>query len=92
MKQRITVIILGVENLNRSLRFYRDGLGLKTEGIIGAEFEHGAVVFSTCRLGRSWRLGRAAASRTTQVYRSQRRLRPSSLSATMCSPKRRWIK
>jgi len=45
MKPRITVITLGVEDLERSLHFYRDGLGLVTEGIIGAEFEYGAVVF-----------------------------------------------
>jgi catechol 2,3-dioxygenase-like lactoylglutathione lyase family enzyme len=34
-----------VDDLERSLRFYRDGLGLKTEGIVGKEFEHGAVAF-----------------------------------------------
>lgn len=45
MKPRITVITLGVDDLERSLRFYRDGLGLKTEGIIGTEFEYGAVAF-----------------------------------------------
>ncbi len=45
MKARITVITLGVDDLERALRFYRDGLGLKTEGIIGKEFEHGAVAF-----------------------------------------------
>ncbi|SFH66882.1 hypothetical protein SAMN04515618_101608 [Collimonas sp. OK307] len=45
MKPRITVLTLGVDDLERSLRFYRDGLGLKTEGIIGTEFEYGAVVF-----------------------------------------------
>lgn len=45
MKPRITVITLGVDDLERSLRFYRDGLGLRTDGIVGAEFEHGAVVF-----------------------------------------------
>ena len=45
MKPRITLITLGVDDLERSLRFYRDGLGLKTEGIVGKEFEHGAVVF-----------------------------------------------
>jgi uncharacterized protein len=45
MKPRITVITIGVHNLEASLRFYRDGLGLSTEGIIGKEFEHGAVVF-----------------------------------------------
>jgi catechol 2,3-dioxygenase-like lactoylglutathione lyase family enzyme len=45
MKPRITVITIGVENLERSLRFYRDGLGFQTQGIIGTEFEHGAVAF-----------------------------------------------
>jgi catechol 2,3-dioxygenase-like lactoylglutathione lyase family enzyme len=45
MKPFIKVITLGVDDLERSLAFYRDGMGLKTEGIIGTEFEHGAVVF-----------------------------------------------
>ncbi|MSQ06140.1 MAG: VOC family protein [Dehalococcoidia bacterium] len=45
MKPRITVITLGVDDLNRSLAFYRDGLGLPTQGIIGTEFEFGAVAF-----------------------------------------------
>jgi uncharacterized protein len=45
MKPRITVITLGVSDLERSLRFYRDGLNLPTEGIVGKEFEHGAVAF-----------------------------------------------
>ena len=45
MKPRITVITLGVDDLEESLRFYRDGLGLPTQGIIGKEFEHGAVAF-----------------------------------------------
>ncbi|MEP7027970.1 MAG: VOC family protein [Candidatus Eisenbacteria bacterium] len=45
MKPRITVITLAVEDLERALRFYRDGLGLATKGIVGTEFVHGAVVF-----------------------------------------------
>lgn len=45
MEPRITVITLGVDDLERALAFYRDGLGLPTEGIVGAEFEHGAVAF-----------------------------------------------
>lgn len=45
MKPRITLITICVDDLERSLRFYRDGLGLKTEGIIGTEFEYGAVAF-----------------------------------------------
>lgn len=45
MKPRITVITIGVNDLERSLHFYREGLGLATEGIIGKEFPYGAVVF-----------------------------------------------
>ena len=45
MKPRIKVITLGVDDLDKSLVFYRDGLGLPTQGIIGTEFEDGAVVF-----------------------------------------------
>ena len=45
MKPRITLITIGVDDLERSLRFYRDGLGFETQGIVGQEFEHGAVVF-----------------------------------------------
>jgi catechol 2,3-dioxygenase-like lactoylglutathione lyase family enzyme len=45
MKPRITLITLGVDDLERSLVFYRDGLGLATPGIVGKEFEHGAVAF-----------------------------------------------
>ena len=45
MKPRITIITLGVDDLDKSLTFYRDGLGLSTQGIIGQEFEYGAVVF-----------------------------------------------
>ena len=51
MKPRITVITLGVDDLERALRFYRDGLGFQTEGIIGTEFEHGAVVFIELQQG-----------------------------------------
>ena len=45
MKPRIKVITLGVSDLERSLAFYRNGMGLPTEGVIGTEFEDGAVVF-----------------------------------------------
>jgi uncharacterized protein len=45
MKPRITVLTLGVDDLERALAFYRDGLGLSTRGIVGQEFEGGAVVF-----------------------------------------------
>lgn len=45
MIPRISLITLGVDDLARSLAFYRDGLGLPTKGIVGTEFEHGAVAF-----------------------------------------------
>jgi len=45
VKPHITLLTLGVNDLEKSLTFYRDGLGLQTEGIIGTEFEDGAVVF-----------------------------------------------
>ncbi|MFO7285373.1 MAG: VOC family protein [Gammaproteobacteria bacterium] len=45
MKPRITVITLGVDDLEASVRFYRDGLGFPTQGVVGKEFEHGAVAF-----------------------------------------------
>jgi uncharacterized protein len=45
MKPRISVITIGVNDIEESLRFYREGLGFPTEGITGKEFEYGAVVF-----------------------------------------------
>lgn len=51
MKPRITLITLGVDDLERALEFYRDGLGLRTEGIVGQEFEHGAVAFFDLQAG-----------------------------------------
>jgi len=51
MKPRVTLITLGVDDLQRAVRFYRDGLGFKTEGIVGAEFEYGAVAFFDLQAG-----------------------------------------
>lgn len=51
MKPRVTVITLGVDDLKRAVIFYRDGLGFPTEGIIGQEFEHGAVAFFDLQAG-----------------------------------------
>ena len=39
MKPRITALTIGVDDLERSLAFYRDGLGFQTNGVIGTEFE-----------------------------------------------------
>jgi catechol 2,3-dioxygenase-like lactoylglutathione lyase family enzyme len=51
MKPRLSLLTLGVDDLERSLAFYRDGLGFPTEGIIGQEYEHGAVVFFDLQAG-----------------------------------------
>jgi catechol 2,3-dioxygenase-like lactoylglutathione lyase family enzyme len=45
MQPKLTVITLGVDDLEKAVRFYREGLGLFTPGIIGQEYEHGAVAF-----------------------------------------------
>jgi catechol 2,3-dioxygenase-like lactoylglutathione lyase family enzyme len=51
MQPRISLITLGVDDLERSLRFYRDGLGLPSAGIVGREYEHGAVAFFDLQAG-----------------------------------------
>lgn len=51
MQARISVITLGVLDLEASLRFYRDGLGFPSEGIMGEEFEYGTVAFIQLRPG-----------------------------------------
>jgi uncharacterized protein len=51
MEARINVITLGVNNLEKSLTFYKEGLGLPSKGIVGTEFKgddkhpSGAVAF-----------------------------------------------
>ena len=51
MKPRINIITIAVNDLEKSLAFYRDGLGLPTKGIIATEFKGtetepaGAVAF-----------------------------------------------
>jgi len=45
LEPRITIVTLGVDDLERALAFYRDGLGLPGDGIVGQEFEHGAVAW-----------------------------------------------
>jgi catechol 2,3-dioxygenase-like lactoylglutathione lyase family enzyme len=51
MKPRITLVTLGVDDLERAVSFYRDGLGFETKGIVGAEFENGAVAFFNLERG-----------------------------------------
>ena len=45
MQPKVTLLTLAVDDLERATAFYRDGLGLPTEGIVGQEFDHGAVAF-----------------------------------------------
>jgi len=45
------VLTIGVDDLEKALAFYRNGLGLPTDGIIGKEFEHGAVAFFDLQSG-----------------------------------------
>ena len=51
MRPRLTLITLGVDDLERAVAFYRDGLGFPTQGIVGTEHEHGAVAFFTLEGG-----------------------------------------
>ncbi len=71
MKPRITAITLGVDDLQKSLEFYRDGLGFATEGIFGKEFEHGAVVFFDLQNGLKLALWpRASIAHDTGISKS----------------------
>ncbi|HEX2219439.1 MAG TPA: VOC family protein [Gemmatimonadales bacterium] len=73
MKPRITLLTLGVDDLERALAFYRDGLGLSTRGIVGTEFEHGAVVFFELQSGLQLALwARASLAHDTGLAQSPR--------------------
>jgi len=50
MKPRITVLTIGVDDLERSFAFYTS-LGLPSKGIVGREFEHGTVAFFDLEAG-----------------------------------------
>ncbi len=45
METRFTVLTLGVDNLERAYKFYHEGLGFPSQGIVGKEYEHGEVAF-----------------------------------------------
>jgi catechol 2,3-dioxygenase-like lactoylglutathione lyase family enzyme len=51
MKPHLTVLTLGVADLERAVAFYRDGLGFATQGIVGKEIENGAVAFFNLQYG-----------------------------------------
>ena len=73
MKPRITLLTLGVDDLERAVAFYRDGLGLSTKGIVGTEFEHGAVAFFELQSGLQLALwARGSIAHDTGLPRSPR--------------------
>jgi catechol 2,3-dioxygenase-like lactoylglutathione lyase family enzyme len=51
MNPHITLLTLAVDDLERSVAFYRDGLGFSTKGIIGEDLENGAVAFFNLQPG-----------------------------------------
>lgn len=51
MKPRLSVITITVDDLEKALVFYRDGLGLPTEGIVGTKYPNGAVAFFRLQSG-----------------------------------------
>ena len=51
MHAHLSVLTLAVHDLQAALDFYCQGLGLKSEGIIGQEYENGAVAFIELQSG-----------------------------------------
>jgi uncharacterized protein len=51
MTAHITLLTLGVADLEQAVKFYRDGLGFSTKGIVGEEFENGSVAFFNLQSG-----------------------------------------
>lgn len=57
MQPKFNFITLAVDNLEKSVTFYRDGLGWKTDGIVGQEFHDvitgadGTIAFFTFKNG-----------------------------------------
>ena len=83
MKSRISLVTLGVDNLERALEFYRDGLGLKTDGIVGKEFEYGAVAFFDLQPGLRLAMWPRKSCRTTAGCQSASRAGQSCALRTM---------
>jgi catechol 2,3-dioxygenase-like lactoylglutathione lyase family enzyme len=75
----MTLLTLGVDDLERAVAFYRDGLGLRTDGIVGTAFEHGAVAFFDLQAG----LRLALWPRSSLAHDAG--LLPAAPSATECS-------
>ena len=92
MRPRITLITLAVDDLEKSLAFYRDGLGWRTEGIVGQQFEHGAVAFFDLEHGLRLALWKRASLAHDAGSRRARAAPPSSAWATTCARAPRWMR
>ena len=51
LESRFTILTLGVDDVARSFKFYHEGIGLASKGIIGKEFEHGEIAFFDLKNG-----------------------------------------
>ena len=51
LEPRFTILTLGVDDLEKSYKFYHEGMGLASKGIVGKEFEHGEVAFFDLKNG-----------------------------------------
>jgi len=51
MKPRISMITLGVDDLEKSYKFYHEGLGLPSQGIIGKEYKRGEIALFDLKNG-----------------------------------------
>lgn len=67
MRQRITLVTLGVDDLQRSLDFYRK-LGFKSDGIVGADDPEGGVVFFKLENMRFALWGRKSIAKDSGVH------------------------
>lgn len=75
LESRFTILTLGVDDLEKSFKFYHEGMGLASKGIVGKEFEHGEVAFFDLKNGMTL----ALYSRENLAWDSQlKKGRPSS--------------
>lgn len=87
MKPYVTLITLAVDDLERAVAFYRDGLGLPTKGIIGTEIENGAVAFFNLQPGLKLALWpRTSLAADSTIPRGQRSSTEMSLAHNVGSP------
>src|SRR5687768_15983187 len=92
MKPRVTIITIGVDDLDRSRRFYRDGLGFPTRGIVGTEYEHGAVAFFDLTNGQKLAIWARRDLAHEARFRWVRAAQPNSLSDITLAAKRKSMR